>query len=70
MSQLLRVEYKFWECEDGYSDERRVGDNKDDVDDETDNHQEGGKWFEFVVGSQEILDHFKESFIRCILLST
>ena len=67
---MLRTEYEVRESEDGYSDEGRVGDDEDDVDDEADYHEKSCERFQFVVRSKQVLNHFEECFIGSMIFST
>jgi hypothetical protein len=40
----------------------RVPHDEGDVDDEADCHEESGEGLQFVVGGQQVLDHFEEGF--------
>ena len=52
MLEVLGKEYERLEGESGYFEERRVGYDEGDVDDDADCDEEGGEGFEFVVGGK------------------
>jgi len=52
MLKILRRKDQLRKCKCWYTDERWVGDDQNDVDYETDSHQEGRERFEFVVRSK------------------